>query len=74
MASCINISPWKPFIPTPDVQTVCWRCSSSPGCCGPAWHKGATRVHEERAMQDNQSEWVLKALDLDALLGFQNFP
>lgn len=20
-ASCINVSPWKPFIPTPDVQT-----------------------------------------------------
>lgn len=36
--------------------------------------RGTTRVHEERATQGNQPEWVLKGLDLDALMGFQNFP
>lgn len=33
-ASCVNMSPWKPSVPAPDVLTGCWKCSASLAAVG----------------------------------------
>lgn len=82
-ASCINMSPWKPSVPAPDVLTGCWKCSTSLaalglpwGCHGAAVQRGAGPPPEfsRRGLgRVSQPEWMLKGAEPRCCLGLLEF-